>query len=156
MKVHLSPNDITGPLIISTFSCLAIATFEKFNRTLKPAFGWASTHSYDFKVKDPQVEAEAAAADDNDATLRMTRRIGAGGGPMPDSSPDAPPYPLRVEEEPRDGPFSGLGVGIMHKVHRKKPLTPEKKSTQIHMHDVFDKQQYQGMPFEYEDDFRDY
>ena len=155
LKVHLAPDDITDPQIIRTISCPATATFEKFYRALQITFGWSSTHTYDFKVKDPQVEAEEAAADDNDAILRIIRRMGAGGGPMPDSSPDAPRYLLRLVEESRGGPFSGLEVDVMHNVHRKNPLTPEKKSTQIRLHEVLDKQEYQGMPFEYEYDFGD-
>jgi hypothetical protein len=74
LEVHLRPGDIEDPAIWRTLSCPAIATFEQLHRALQVAFGWATTHTYDFKVRDPDYEAED---EDEEDMAVMIQRITA-------------------------------------------------------------------------------
>jgi hypothetical protein len=58
LKVTLNPGIIKDPPISRTLSCPATATFEELHEALQIAFGWATTHSYDFKIRDPEAGPE--------------------------------------------------------------------------------------------------
>jgi hypothetical protein len=58
LKVDLARNEINDPGIYRTLSCPANKTFEDLHWALQVALGWASTHTYDFKIRDPDVESE--------------------------------------------------------------------------------------------------
>ena len=157
LQVQLTPGEIVNPQITRTLSCPAGATFQEFHEALQIAFGWATTHTYDFKVKDPVAEAEADAfemAEDMTAYIsRMTKTM----GPDSDGSSNRR-YVLRIVEEDPRGPggfLSGKGIDVMYNSLRKHPQTPERKSHQIHLHNVFEKEQYQNLLWEYEYDFGD-
>jgi len=48
------------------------ATFEQLHRALRIAFGWATTHTYDFKVKDPDYKPEEHEEDEVTMIQRLT------------------------------------------------------------------------------------
>ncbi|KAL7621064.1 hypothetical protein AAE478_008376 [Parahypoxylon ruwenzoriense] len=50
LEVDLHPRFITNPRISRTLSCPATAKFSELHQVLQIAFGWASTHLYDFDV----------------------------------------------------------------------------------------------------------
>ncbi|EFX04015.1 mynd domain containing protein [Grosmannia clavigera kw1407] len=53
VKFHLSPGNITNPEVVRTLSCPADTSLYHLHVALQVAFGWATTHSFDFAVKDP-------------------------------------------------------------------------------------------------------
>ena len=131
-----------------------MATFQDFHEALQIAFGWASTHDYDFKVKDPVAEAQADAAEQAEDMQSFMLRIERSMGPGADGSGNRR-YALRIVKEQQGTFFSGRGVDSMYSGLRKHPQTPEKKSHKIRLHEVFEREQYQGLLFEYEYDFGD-
>ena len=66
------PGDIENPAILRTLSCPAVATFEQLHQALQIAFGWATTHTYDFTVKDPDYEPEEHEEDVASYIQRIT------------------------------------------------------------------------------------
>lgn len=121
LRVELCPGDIVDPPIMRTLSCPAKATFDELHQALQVAFGWASTHCYDFKIQNAN----------SSCLLRIV------------NSPD------------EDDPFSGGGVDSMFSSMRTDAWTPEKMSSTIQLHHVFENAQYRGLPLEYEYDFGD-
>ena len=63
-------------------------------------------------------------------------------------------YLLRiVEEDPNCMGNMGMcpkGLDFMHNDMRRHAQTPEKNSSKVHLHQVLEKPQYKGKPFEYE------
>ncbi len=157
LRVQLAPHEILNPPISRTLSCPAGATFLEFHKALQIAFGWASTHCYDFKVKDPVAEAEADAAERTEdmasCIARMTRTMSPG-----DDGSSNRRYILRIVDEQPRGPggfYSGIGVDAMYDRQRKHAQTPQSMSHKVRLHNVFERDQYQNLLFEYEYDFGD-
>ena len=157
LKVHLCPDDISDPQVFRTLSCPADATFEDLHEALQIAFGWASTHTYDFKVKDPVAEAANAAEHANltkeQSMLKLIETITTTGAP-----PGGVPNLLRIVEDDLRGPggvLGGKGIDFMHNGQRQHVRTPEKKSSTVKLRDVLDKPEYMDKPLEYEYDFGD-
>ncbi|KAH8743583.1 mynd domain-containing protein, partial [Diaporthe sp. PMI_573] len=57
IKFYLCPGHITNPEVVRTLSCPADAVFYHLHMVLQVAFGWGTTHSFDFAVKDPSYTA---------------------------------------------------------------------------------------------------
>lgn len=160
LRIHLCPNEITNPAVFRTLSCPADSTFEDLHEALQVAFGWATTHTHDFKIKDPVEEArreirEAAEANmtQEEEMLKIMQNIDTIGSPIPPQR-----YLLRlVEANPYgpSGPMGWKGIDFVHNASRKHPLTPEKKSHMIKIHEVLEKPIWKDKPFEYEYDFGD-
>src|SRR5262245_38859331 len=53
LKFHLEPERIQDPPVTRTVSCMAEATFYHLHMALQIIFGWATTHSFDFAVQNP-------------------------------------------------------------------------------------------------------
>src|SRR5689334_1351398 len=53
IEFHLAPAQITNPPVTRTLSCPAHVVFYVLHLALQTAFGWATTHSFDFAVMDP-------------------------------------------------------------------------------------------------------
>lgn len=51
--------------------------------------------------------------------------------------------------------MGGKGIDFMHNGSRQHPMTSEKKSVMIKLHEVLEKPIWKNKPFEYEYDFRD-
>ncbi|KAL8846526.1 MAG: hypothetical protein Q9221_008402 [Calogaya cf. arnoldii] len=97
------------------------------------AFTWASTHTFDFKVRDPAKIARRAAEEENDSRedsiLKFIQGLKENG--MPGATGR---YLLRIIEDDPHGPggfASGKGVDFMHNSSRKHPQTPEKKASKV-------------------------
>lgn len=52
-QVPPPPGRITDPAVVRTLSCPADAPFYALRLALQTAFGWSTTHSFDFAVTDP-------------------------------------------------------------------------------------------------------
>ncbi|KAL2193294.1 mynd domain-containing protein, partial [Corynascus similis CBS 632.67] len=52
IKFQLCPEDIADPPVERTLSCPADAPFYLLHLALQTAFGWATTHSFDFAIRD--------------------------------------------------------------------------------------------------------
>ncbi|TVY20425.1 hypothetical protein LARI1_G001024 [Lachnellula arida] len=135
LKVSLCPAEITNPSVTRTLSCPSTATYEQLHRALQIAFGWASTHTYDFKIIDPNAQPEPLP----DMGTYIARRMAQDAAQFNDSPiPDAGPRQnlLRIIEKDPFGPGgfgSGRGLDSMHNQDRD----------------------YEGAGIEYEYDFGD-
>jgi len=147
LRAHLCPADITDPPITRTLSCPATATFQALHLALQTAFGWATTHTYDFKIADP-----TAPVLPEPSILDIIQN------PMGSRAPRAL---LRIfETPPAPGaggmfPFGRRKIDFMYNDARKNAETPETTSEKITLRDVFDDPRYRGVPMEYEYDFGD-
>jgi Plasmid pRiA4b ORF-3-like protein len=143
LKVTLNPKDITNPSIMRTLSCPAAATFQELHSALQVAFGWAGTHTYDFKIKDPNREPEEQL--DTQAfiaRLMANPQYGHdGSGPKQNL--------LRIIE------VGTMAIDRMHNSARKHNATPEVSSAKIRLAKVFENKEYKGAEIEYEYDFGD-
>ena len=152
LNVRLRPDDIVDPIIIRTLSCPAGATFKQLHQALQIAFGWATTHTYDFKVKDPAYEEP----EDEDAMAALVRRIsGNADHGLGRLGTEPRQYLLRIVGKQRMGPRGFGAVDMIHSGSRSHPKTPEKRSEKVQLYEVFDKPEYQYLEVEYEYDFGD-
>ncbi|TVY62928.1 Zinc finger MYND domain-containing protein [Lachnellula suecica] len=133
LKVDLEPEEITNPRVSRTLSSPANATFDQLHRALQTAFGWASTHTYNFKIKDPNVEPQPLPDLMSFITQRVAQDTAQNNGmPMPDAGPKQ--NLLRIIEKDPYGPGGfggGRGIDAMHNRNRVHSQTPEKDSTKI-------------------------
>lgn len=157
IRVQLEPKEIIEQPIIRTISCPANATFHQLHQALQIAFGWATTHTYDFKIKDPS-EADRPQPD------LMERLMAAQGQDLAQFNPYGDPdsierYLLRLVEEKKTQPSSmGPGFGAIDAMHdpaRRNRNTPHKFSSKVRLFEVFDEERFQNVPWEYEYDFGD-
>lgn len=143
------------PPIHRTLSCPSTATFEDLHRALQVAFSWANTHTYDFKIKDPAVEAawaaKQASQSKGDSLLEHILRC----DPRNDDGSKNKQNLLRIVEDKPFGNNAVRKVDAMHDNMRFSAKTPQKKGSKIRLFHVLDDPKYQGKPFEYEYDFGD-
>ena len=160
LKIDLEPEDITNPRITRTLSCPANATFHDLHRAIQVAFSWATTHTYDFKIKDPQAEKQEPP----DILTFIKRKMEVDQRQFTADTSD--PYwdasgermLLRLVEDRDTQPSAILGlpaIDSMFDSHRKHRETPEKSSVQMRLWQVFDDPTFAGLPMEYEYDFGD-
>jgi hypothetical protein len=140
------PKDITSPPITRKLSCPGSATFQQLHEALQIAFGWASTHTYDFKIKDPNAKPEALPLSEH--IVRAGRMTSTGW-----KFNGARQNLLRVTE--------GVTISIdrLHNMRRGHAQTPEVSPAKTMLSKVFDKmekrKEYEGAGIEYEYDFGD-
>lgn len=146
LKIDLAPEDITDPSISRTLSCPAGATFDALHWALQVAFGWASTHTYDFKIKDPAA-ANEPAPDLANFTPQMIGKDNThfAGLPAPDAGPRQNDLRI-IEKNPR-------GIDAMHNRSRTHSQTPEVESKKIKLSKILEDQKYSDCEKEYEYDF---
>lgn len=148
LKVQLRPGDIDNPAIWRTLSCPAVATFEQLHRALQIAFGWATTHTYDFRVKDSDYKPEEHEEDEATMIQRLTAAFHRGR-----QSHNAPRENLlRIIAKPEGG-FGA--IDDMHSGMRSHPQTPEKRSDKLKLYEILEDARYRGSDLEYEYDFGD-
>lgn len=104
---------------------------------LQVAFGWATTHSFDFAVVDP----EYREPDDIMAFINRRKAIGVAGDRLPASV--AREYLFRVVDPVEQTMFSG--IDRMHEGMRRHPNTPEKKADKYKLFQLFDDARFRGM-----------
>jgi hypothetical protein len=124
---------------------------------LQVAFDWAGSHTYDFKIKDPNADPEAEPDIMTYINRRMMQdRAQFDGGPVPDMGPRQN-FLRIVEEDPRGpmGFMSGKGIDAMHNGSRVHSQTPEVVGSKIKLSKVFENKEYKGAGIEYEYDFGD-
>ncbi|KAI9721231.1 MAG: hypothetical protein M1812_002392 [Candelaria pacifica] len=153
LSIHLEPKEIANPAVKRTLSCPATATFDELHQAIQVAFGWASTHTFDFKVKDPnapRVEDE----DDSESMLNTIRTLESG---MQTTTPRR--NLLRIIEKGEGGVdtngVAGFRVDSSFGNLRRHAQTPEKTSKELKLYEVLDDANYRDCPLEYEYDFGD-
>lgn len=111
---------------------------------LQLAFGWATTHSFDFDVVNP---AYVEPTDDDMAAViaRLTR-------PTTAASPRE--FDLRITDPAEQTMFSG--IDRMHEGRRKHPHTAEKLADKLKLHQVLDDARHRGKRLVYTYDFGDH
>ena len=152
LKFHLCPDNITNPPIWRTLSCPAAATFHELHKALQVAFGYASTHTYDFRVKDLEAERqeeEEEAASENGMMDMVKKLMSASGKPVDESYLGTRSL-LRIVD-----PNTRAYIDNMHSMHRRHKDTPEKKADRLKLYQVLDDSSYSNAPMQYEYDFGD-
>jgi hypothetical protein len=66
IKLHLNPGEITNPPVVRTISCPSSMTFMALHQAIQTAFDWATTHSFDSAVKDPDFDHAAGGGEPPD------------------------------------------------------------------------------------------
>lgn len=154
LKFQLHPGKIVNPPVERILSSPAHFSFYDLHLALQTAFGWATTHAFDFAVPDPAYEPPTSETGNELLDLiKMTRRIS-----MPGSGGRDPltkrEYLLRVVDGlDMQTPFSG--VDKMHEGRSRHPDTVEKKSMDYLLYKFFEDKKYQGkwscFPFRVDD-----
>jgi len=147
VEFQLAPEHINNPPVARTLSCPAVTVFYHLHMALQVAFGWATTHSFDFAVQDPDY-VPAADVMEHIQRLMATRR--------PDGQQDATApreYLFRVVDPVQQTMFSG--IDRMHEGSRRHPNTPEKMADNYKLFQLFDDAKYQGRQIIYTYDFGD-
>ncbi|KIM97223.1 hypothetical protein OIDMADRAFT_182606 [Oidiodendron maius Zn] len=153
IKFHLCPDDIVDPPVSRTLSCPATATFQMLHHALQIAFGWASTHAYDFKVKDPQYR-EPEGDEGFLAEIQSLMKMGPVSHEYQGDASLPRKYLLRVVD--RTSMEAGFTVdGPMGEARRRHPQTPLKEASKTRLFHVFDNPEFQDLQMEYEYDFGD-
>lgn len=150
IKFHLAPDEITDPPVYRTISCPADASLYMTHMALQLAFGWATTHSFDFAVANP----DWTKLDDIMgfmAFIHQGMQVDRNGGMQLASAPRQSLF--RVTDVDNYSPFSG--VDRMHEGRRRHPNTPEKKADKYHLHQLLDDPKWQGKKMLYTYDFGD-
>ncbi|KAI0456668.1 MM3350-like domain-containing protein [Xylaria acuta] len=141
IRFQVCPGHIKNPAVARVLSCPADATFYDLHLALQTAFGWATTHSFDFGVLDP----EYSPSQDWDS---MFQNMALG------TDPNAPrQYLFRVFDPVKGSMFSG--IDRMHEGPRKHPNTPEKSAKKYKLYQLLDDAKWQGQKLIYTYDFGD-
>ncbi|KAI0152996.1 MM3350-like domain-containing protein [Xylariaceae sp. FL1272] len=141
------PGRIKNPAVTRVLSCPADATFYQLHRAIQTAFNWASTHSFDFGVVNPDYSPPTEMAD----VIAQMRNRGPDGVTNDPSSPQE--YFFRVVDPT---PYSQYyGIDRMHEGSRKHPNQPEKKANAYKLYQLFDNEKYSGNQIVYTYDFGD-
>ncbi|CAJ2503882.1 Uu.00g112760.m01.CDS01 [Anthostomella pinea] len=111
------------------------------------AFGWATTHSFDFAVANPDYEEPS----DLMGVIQQRMLMDRNGGQRDQSQPQE--YLFRVVDPVEQTPFSG--IDRMHEGDRCHPNTPEKKADKYKLYKLFDDPRYQARQIVYTYGFGD-
>lgn len=154
LKFHLYPDKISNPSIWRTLSCPADATFQDLHEALQIAFGYASTHTYDFRIKDLEAERqreEAASGQSQEEAMAdmIAKLTGTVGNDINEAYLGTRSL-LRIVD-----PDTGEHIDRMHAMHRRHKNTPEKRADRLKLHQVLDDPSYRNAPMQYEYDFGD-
>jgi len=154
LRFHLCPDKINNPPIWRTLSCPADATFQDLHEALQIAFGYASTHTYDFRIKDLEAERQqeeaASAQNQEEAIMDMITKLTGATGKNIDEAYLGTRSLLRIT-----GPDAREHIDHMHAMHRRHKNTPENKADRLKLHQVLDNPSYSNAPMQYEYDFGD-
>jgi hypothetical protein len=141
------------PEVTRSLSCPANATFAELHDVLQIAFGWAGTHAFDFKIRDPNAEPEPV----QDVEYVMAKLYAANGqGAAPLEGPRQNFIRL-VQDEigGMGGAFGGRGVDFMHNGLRVHSATPEMPASRMKLSKAFENAEWRGATIQYEYDFGD-
>lgn len=143
IKFQLSPEHIKDPPVTRTLSCPADALFYHLHMALQVAFGWSTTHSFDFAVANPDYVSPFAGGGgggpDFGALMEHIKRMDPARGTDPS---DPQEYLFRVVDPVEQTMFSG--VDKMHEGGRRHPNTHERKADSYRLYQLFDNPKYQG------------
>lgn len=135
---------IDDPVVERTISCPSHATFDQLHQALQAAFGWATTHTYDFNILDPDFNSETGK---DEAGMRdMLSRLS---GKVDPNSPRE--YQLRILDKNK----AGLFIDSMHDNQRAHPRTPEKASRNTKLFSIFEDSNHRDGKMVYTYDFGD-
>ncbi|KAK5685268.1 hypothetical protein LTS10_003346 [Elasticomyces elasticus] len=141
---------IKDPVVSRTISCPATATFHRLHDALQVAFGWASTHTYDFNVLDPQFDTTQDEDDSQEALMRTIQQSMNGA-----SASDPREYLLRVKDDTPDTGMVPRHIDKMHDSRRQHPRTREKSGPSTKLYQVLDAPEYRNERMVYTYDFGD-
>ncbi|KAH9893019.1 hypothetical protein F4778DRAFT_305061 [Xylariomycetidae sp. FL2044] len=149
IRVEVAPGKIKNPSVTRVLSCPADVSFYMLHMALQTAFGWATTHSFDFAVPNPHYEPSR----DFDMSAYVQRLMARGPNGI-SCDPSAPQqYLFRITDPVEMSPTHG--IDRMHEGPRMHPNTPEKKANAYKLYQFFDDAKYQGKGLIYTYDFGD-
>lgn len=149
LKFHLCPDTITDPPIWRTLSCPADATFQALHKALQIAFGYASAHTYDFRVKDMEAERLEEEKDSEMGMMDYIMKRSTAVGDIEEMYFGTRSL-LRIVD-----PNTRKYIDRMHMGGRRHKDTPEKMANRLKLHQVLDDPSYRNAPLQYEYDFGD-
>ncbi|KAK5689273.1 hypothetical protein LTR17_026385, partial [Elasticomyces elasticus] len=114
------------------------------------AFGWASTHTYDFNILDPQFDTTQDEDDSQEALMRMIQQSMNGA-----SASDPREYLLRVKDDTPDTGMVPRHIDKMHDSRRQHPRTKERSGPSTKLYQVLDAPEYRNERMVYTYDFGD-
>lgn len=135
IEFHLAPEHIKDPSVKRTLSCPADSTFEELHMALQDAFGWASTHSYDFAVVDPSFDLSKF-----DIVQIMQNRMAMSQPGGTNMNPESAQREYVMRVKPR-----GYHIDSMHEGQRRHPRTLEKPASKFKLWQMFDNEEWKGM-----------
>lgn len=138
IKFHLAPKDITNPPVTRTLSCPALAGFYALHLALQTAFGWATTHSFDFAVMDPDFREPTDLMELLNRHLAIRRTTDRR---FPESASRG--YLFRIVD-PVEHTLMPGAIDHMHEHCRRHPRTPEKKANKYRLFQLFDDAQFES------------
>ncbi|KAF3061168.1 putative plasmid p 4b orf-3 family protein [Daldinia childiae] len=145
VKFELSPKQITDLPIFRTLSCPADADFHRLHMALQIAFGWATTHCFEF-------EASHIPSPDMIATIQEMWR-----NPRPEQQPGSyfPDQPLLRVVDPNMEDDESFGFDFQSSLAPQRPKPIEKKAGSFMLYNLFDNPKYAGYKMVYNYDFGD-
>ena len=149
LKFHLCPDTITDPPIWRTLSCPADATFQALHKALQIAFGYASVHTYDFRVKDMEAERQEEEKDEEMGIMNYIMKKSKAVGSIEEMYLGTRSL-LRIVD-----PNTMNYIDRMHMGDRRHKDTPERMANRLKLHQVLDDPAYRNAPLQYEYDFGD-
>lgn len=148
LEVKLCPGRIVDPPVTRTLSCPAAVTFAELHEALQVAFGWSSTHTFDFKIKDPNATPPPELS-----LLEYIQKMQASDLSGGEQDPGPRQNFLRIIQYAVPPKWSGGAIDMMHNRSRVHPETPEIVASKVRLGKILEK--YKGAPMEYEYDFGD-
>ncbi|KAI0111609.1 MM3350-like domain-containing protein [Daldinia grandis] len=145
VKFELSPKEITGPPIFRTLSCPADAVFHHLHMALQIAFGWATTHCFEFEAS-PMPSPEAIAR-----IREMWMNPRSEQQPIPSS----PEQPLLRVVDPNKEDEGSFGFDWQPSWAAQRPKPVEKKADNFMLFHFFDDPKYTSYKMVYNYDFGD-
>ncbi|KAI1325396.1 MM3350-like domain-containing protein [Xylariaceae sp. FL0255] len=147
IRVQVAPDYIKNPAVTRVLSCPADAPFYFLHLALQTAFGWASTHSFDFAIPNPDYEEPTSITE----VIQRRMALGSSGVNTDPSSPQG--YLFRIIDPVEQTAFSG--IDRMHEGIRTHPKTLQKKASSYKLYQLFEDTKYRDKDIIYTYDFGD-
>lgn len=149
LKFQIIPEEINDPPVWRTLSVPATVSFAKLHRALQIAFDWASTHSYEFGVRDPTYDPDAQSPDDGGSLVDVINRLGVldRDQSLSDEQAGQREYLVRVLDD-ADYSSASNSFGPVDRMHQRMwqhPRTPEKQASQVKLFELLGQAKYKGL-----------
>lgn len=149
IKFHLHPGKIINPPVIRTLSCPSDADLYTLHLALQLAFGWATRHTFDFAVLNPD---HVPIPEDNISQRAQLLEIQVATGQNPASM--TPEYLIRFTDPITQTRYH-QGTDQSFACQRRHPRTKQKNADKHKLYQLLDDPQWAGKEIVYVYDFGD-